>query len=333
MVAGGLQCELSWSASRAKEFDRCRREYWYARYASWGWWNERPRGRKWEAMVHKNLVSLPAFVGSCVHEAIQGWFGLRDQGVVQNGKQLFEAARERFRDGWRESRNGLWGRRPNKSVHLEEHHYGVPLPPGRTDAARDLLERCAHAFAEGPALAPVRESPTESHLALESLETWELDGVAVYSVPDLALREGGRVRIFDWKTGRPREEDEFQLRTYALFARHKWGVEPEEVDLLAVYLAGGGISHVPVDAESLEGTRERVRASMGSMVEVHYDPDREEADLARWPMNGAPDLCPRCRFRGICEGPHRARAAELPAAEPAAPDPGKREPGLFDQQR
>jgi hypothetical protein len=46
-----FQCELSWSASRAKEWERCRRENWYARYGSWGWWTEQPRGEKYEIMV------------------------------------------------------------------------------------------------------------------------------------------------------------------------------------------------------------------------------------------------------------------------------------------
>ena len=80
MAATELKCELSWSASRAKEFERCKREYWYSRYASWGWWTERPRAQKFEIMVHKNLTSLPAFTGDVIHRAIERWFQLRRAG-------------------------------------------------------------------------------------------------------------------------------------------------------------------------------------------------------------------------------------------------------------
>jgi hypothetical protein len=72
-----FQCELSWSASRAKEWECCRRENWYARYGSWGWWTEQPRGEKYEIMVHKCLTSLPAFAGNCMHQAIERWFQLK----------------------------------------------------------------------------------------------------------------------------------------------------------------------------------------------------------------------------------------------------------------
>jgi hypothetical protein len=72
-----FQCELSWSASRVKEWERCRRENWYARYGSWGWWTEQPRGEKYEITVHKCLTSLPAFTGNCMHQAIEHWFQLK----------------------------------------------------------------------------------------------------------------------------------------------------------------------------------------------------------------------------------------------------------------
>ena len=65
MALKQFKCELSWSVSRGKEWQRCRKENWFARYGSWGWWTERPRGEKWDIMVHKSLTWLPAFAGNC----------------------------------------------------------------------------------------------------------------------------------------------------------------------------------------------------------------------------------------------------------------------------
>lgn len=329
MGKGDIRCELSWSASRAREFERCRRETWYARYGSWGWWTERPRGERFEAMVHKNLTTLPAFAGTCVHEAIEQAFVMKRQGLELDRDGLLRSTVELFRDGWRQSSGGGWKDRPNKSVHLEEHHYGVEIPEDRTAGVRDLFERCAKTLAEAPTLEPVRRVDPKDWLALETLDTWPMEGVKVYSVPDFAFRgEDGRVRIYDWKTGRPRPEDDFQLRTYALYAEAKWGAVAEEVELYGVYLGEGTLKPVSTKAEELEETRARMRASIADMVAVHYDPDESPARLEDWPTSGAPQACGRCRFRGICPGAveaesegHPARTGGAEATSPGASAP------------
>jgi CRISPR/Cas system-associated exonuclease Cas4 (RecB family) len=294
-------CELNWSVSRAKEFARCKREAWFARYASWGWWDEKPPGARWRAMVHKNLTSLAAFTGQCVHEAIAEWFAEKRRGRTLDAAQLFERARARFRDGWRTSSSGAWRERPNKSVHLEEHHYSVTLPPRRTEESRALLERASRAFVESEELASVRESDPREWLAIEALDSWTFDGATVFSVPDFARREGERVAIYDWKTGRERGEDRFQLATYALYAGEKWKVEPESIDLYVAYLGEPRVERVALDRASLDDARGELRSSLEAMRAAHYDPDAEVADLARFPPDGAPGECLRCRFRGMCD--------------------------------
>ena len=301
MPATQLKCELSWSASRAREFERCRREYWYSRYASWGWWQEKPRGPRYEVMVHKNLTSLPAFAGDCVHRAIARWFELRRSGTQMSAEELFEEARELFRDGWRQSAGDGWQARPNKSVHLEEHHYGQPPGKEATERVRDLLERCARSFSELAELAGVRASHPDSWRAVESLDTYRFLGTKVYAVPDFAYEDSGNLHIWDWKTGRPREEDAFQLQTYALYACEKWSADPESIVLHAAYLGEGSVKTAPVDIEALSQAQDRMSASVREMMDVHYDPDEDPVVMEHWAPTGAPDGCPRCRFRAVCD--------------------------------
>ena len=142
MPATQLKCELSWSASRAREFERCRREYWYSRYASWGWWQEKPRGPRYEVMVHKNLTSLPAFAGDCVHRAIARWFELRRSGTQMSAEELFEEARELFRDGWRQSA----GRRLAGASQQERAPGGAPLRPAAGQGSDRACPRPARAL-------------------------------------------------------------------------------------------------------------------------------------------------------------------------------------------
>lgn len=301
MATTDFKCELSWSASRAREFERCRREYWYARYASWGWWTEKPRDTKYDVMVHKNLTSLPAFAGDCVHRAIARWFHLRRAGTAMTADELFEEARDLFRNGWRESNSEDWKRRPNKSVHLEEHHYQVALDKERTEAVRDKMERCARNFIGMKELAAVRDSSPDAWLAMEDMDTYGFMGTRVYAVPDFAVQAGEQVHIYDWKTGTPRESDIFQLYTYALYACEKWHSDPEAIILHAVYLDEGKVQTLPVDIGRLSEAQDRMSESVRAMMEVHYDPDADELQMAHWTTDGAPALCGRCRFRGLCE--------------------------------
>ncbi|HEX9794470.1 MAG TPA: PD-(D/E)XK nuclease family protein [Planctomycetota bacterium] len=301
MAATDFKCELSWSASRAREFARCKRENWYARYGSWGWWTERPAGEKVQFAILKNLSSLPAFAGTCMHEAIERWFELKRGGTAMTADELYEDARERFRAGWRQSAGQEWMRRPSKVVHLEEHQYGVDMPAERLGAVNELLQRCARYFCESRELAPVRDSLPEDWLSVEALDSYMFLGAKVYAVPDFAARVGEEIHIWDWKTGKPREADEFQLNTYALYACERWSADPEAIVLHAAYLGAGEVRSKPVDIDKLSTVQDRMSESVREMLDLHYDPDQDEVVMANWPTSGAPQACPGCRFRAVCE--------------------------------
>lgn len=308
-MGGELRIELSWSVSRSKEFERCRREYWYARYASWGWWKNDPRGEKRAIAVLKSLDSLPTLAGDAVHQAIARYFELRRGGTTMTGPELFEHARECFRAGWRQSLGEEWQRRPGKAVRLDEHHYGTELAKETTDRYRDLMQACVENFLK----LPVALSLPAEWLAFEQLDSYLFLGAKVYAVPDFALRRDGVLHIYDWKTGKPREDDLFQLHTYALYACERWGADPEHIVLHAAYLADGQVRTAPVDVYQLSVCQDRMSESVRAMLDLHYDPEVDDYVAGNWPVNGAPKECPRCRFRGICE---TARAAGLGA--PAA---------------
>ncbi len=297
-----IKCELSWSASRAREFGRCKREYYYARYASWNWWGERPRAEKYDTMILKCLTSLPAFAGDRMHVALEKWFHHKQAGTTMNTAELYEEAVELFREGWRQSSTDGWKARPNKATHLEEHHYGLEIPKDRTDYVREMFQRCAKYFSESPDLAPVREAHPDTWRSVESLDTYQFMGTKVYAVPDFAYIDSEyQVHIWDWKTGRPREEDDFQLYTYALYACEKWGADPDSIHLHAAYLNAEKVKHLKVDIDHLSIVQDRMSESVREMMEVHYDPDVDPVEMANWPTSGAPDGCARCRFRAICE--------------------------------
>lgn len=304
-MAATFKCELSWSASRAKEFERCRREYWYARYANWGWWTEQPRGRKFELATLKNLYTLPAFAGDCAHRAVARWLELKRGGTAMSAAELYEEMVENFRQGWRQSANGAWRERPNKATHLFEHQFERPLPPERTEEVRALFERCAQWFVESPELRPAREAHPDHWRALEALDSYSFLGTKVYAVPDFAYADGDHLHIWDWKTGRPRESDLFQLHTYALYACEKWEQDPEAITLHAAYLGEGQLQSVPVDVYQLSEVQDRMSASVREMMDVHYDPDEDPVVEEHWTPAPEARKCGWCRFQGVCEAAAR----------------------------
>lgn len=251
-------------------------------------------------MVHKNLTSIAALAGTCVHDAIEKWFNSKKIGKTVSAEELFEDARNRFREGWRSSSTDAWQKRPNKTVHLEEHHYSKELSEERTKKVKEMMLRASNYFANSIDIEPVRLAQPDSWLSVESMDTWPFMGVKIYSVPDFAYQDGDFIHIWDWKTGRPREEDWFQLHTYALYACEKWSVDPEAIVLHAAYLNEERVESVPIEISKLSIAQDRMSESIRAMLEVHYDPDEDDVISENWPTSGHPEACAYCRFRGIC---------------------------------
>ncbi|MDP6962649.1 MAG: PD-(D/E)XK nuclease family protein [Planctomycetota bacterium] len=293
--------ELSWSASRAKEFERCKREYYYSRYASWGWWTEKPPAEKYETMVHKRLTSLAALAGTCVHDAIEHWLRLKREGVDMKFEDLLNETVDGFRAGWRQSSTDAWKSQPNKSVHLDDHHYGVEISKDRTDKVKVLFEQSIRFFLESADCKPAREAHPDGWRSLESMDTYLFLGTKIYAVPDFAYLEGETLHIWDWKTGKPREDDITQLHTYALYACEKWSADPESIVLHAAYLNEGRVDSIPVNLEKLSDVQDYMSISLREMMDVHYDPDEDPVIMDNWPKVKDESKCRWCRFRGICQ--------------------------------
>ncbi|WP_145188458.1 PD-(D/E)XK nuclease family protein [Planctomycetes bacterium Pla163] len=303
--------ELSWSVSRSGLLADCARSYYNNYYLGWlGWERGAPVERK-KAYRLKKLHSMATWAGDSLHVALADWFAERQQGREAPGPDwVRDRALERLRQGYRESRDRAdeWDRRPSKLTRLSEHYYGEDSVDEATgEAARygkrfvERIEKGVACFFEEPALARCRDTDPATWLACEELGTIELFGTKVYAIPDFALKDDGAVWIYDWKTGRPRERDRFQLSLYALYAEQVWGVDPTDVVAVDVYLTTGELSEMRFDRAELEATLARVEESMARMRELHFDADAGVGDAARFPMleKGDP-ACGRCNFRELC---------------------------------
>ena len=300
--------EFSWSASRARMFHACKRRYYLQYYLAWNGWDRGASAERQRTYLLKKMTRMPMLAGEALHKALEEWFQSRQSGREFTREEVEKAALAILRRGYRNSRDGTW-RRSSKLVHLAEHHYEEEAIDEASGAAgaygKRYVERIQQAvatFFESAMLEEVRAVEPASYLAFEAMDTFTLFGTKVYAVPDLAYRRGEEVVIYDWKTGRPREEDEEQLAVYTIYAREKWGVAPEQVETVDAYLPSDEVIGSRHSAEELVPVEERIEASMAEMRAVHFDAGEIDGDREAFPMVEAGSReCGSCNFRELCD--------------------------------
>ena len=243
--------------------------------------------------------------GTIVHDTVeQAIRRLLDVGEPILEETLIRRAREALRLGWVQSRDGLWRDHPKQAVNLWEHYYGeeADRQKDRTeDLSRRVYQSLRH-FAEGPFPEELSALPPGAVRNLEVLESIRVSERVVWVKPDLAFAAGERLWLVDWKTGTPKEEDRFQVSTYALLARDGWGIPPERVGARLVYLYLGEERSFDIDIEAVDAVKREIEASMETMLAVLRNPDKNEAAREDFPMTTDPAECRRCNFRQLCFG-------------------------------
>ena len=319
--------ELSWSTSRARTFDSCRRKYYYDYYLSWLGWGRNADPERRSAYLLKKMTRMPMFAGDIVHRAIERYYSRRDQGQAMEADEAIQWAVTELRRGYKESRDGGWKARPAKSIRLGEHHYGEDrIDEASGEAGKygkryvERIKESLTTFFEAPELKDVREVEPGDWLACEEMSTFELFDTKIFAIPDFAYIDraatrggdstrgdgssGTAVRIVDWKTGAPREADRFQLEVYAFYARERWKVDPLRTTAVDVYLGDGSLAEVQITEEVLHGALARIESSLTEMKAVHFDADRSKGDAEAFPMvpeAEAARACASCGYRELCD--------------------------------
>ena len=142
-----------------------------------------------------------------------------------------------------------------------------------------------------------------------------IDEVPVYAVYDFAIKSPETITIFDWKTGKvtPLKEQYTlrQLHWYALYAMTAWGVDPENIRLVPVFLgANFGYHETIPDPAILQEIRDEWREKHRE-IKAHMAADSRVEDLReRFPMTENLNHCVDCVFR-TCEGYARIHQGNL----------------------
>ncbi len=298
-----LKNELTWSRSRASQFDECPRRYWFTYYGSWGGWESNAPPRVREAYILKNLQTRWMWVGDLVHGQVEKCLRSARAGELLPLAKAVEELLETMRAGFRQSRAGEYRVRPKKACGLVEHEYKLPVSDEQWGEVAEHMKTCLGGFYASPYPAKLPGLPRGAWLPIEELDSFVFEGTKVWVVPDFAYKTSETtVEIIDWKTGRKEAEvDPVQLACYALYALGKgWAPRPEDVTTTEYNLGTGLGRESRMDEGKLEEVRGRMRSSISAMKALLDDVAGNVATESKFPVTTDAATCRGCNYRKIC---------------------------------
>ncbi|MDA2918557.1 hypothetical protein MYX76_03510 [Desulfobacterota bacterium AH_259_B03_O07] len=108
-----LQNKFQWSVSRQRNFDKCKRLYYYSHYGMWkGWDMYAPEEARLCYRISK-MTNLHMLAGSIVHDMIQELLESLEKSNLMTLDSLKGTARDRLNLAWKQSKDKLWKKNPN----------------------------------------------------------------------------------------------------------------------------------------------------------------------------------------------------------------------------
>ena len=316
-----LKNELSYSNSRASLFyDGCKRQYYLQYYGSWDGWNRSADKQRKDAYFLKKLTGMYAWAGSLVHEAIADLLKhFKSTGKIMTPEQLKDRAYSKMKSQWSESQRRVKDRIA-KQFGLKEHEYNENVTPKFRKMIRDRVLNGIDAFYTSELFDEILESEPNDWLYIDDnsfptfrVNTDEID-LKVFSIPDFARRKkDGTIVIYDWKTGKPKDEHRKQLALYSMYAVSKWNVTPASVEIVLFYTGSGDVVRETVRAEVVDKAREQVKKFVKDISQYldGENPEknkpkkkvvdgRQTDDMDLWPLTDDTSDCKWCNFERIC---------------------------------
>lgn len=247
------------------------------------------------------MTDTMMFTGIVVHEAIQNVIAGLQQGVFAEMESVANRAIEEFRSGWAESSSAAWIENPKEATNLLEHYYGFTLDDNRKLALRDrIIDSISGFFASEAYHVLISLSPDDIIANDEAFASFDRNGITIYAQPDCAVRLQERIRIYDWKTGRP-DDHGLQLGIYKLYAMNTWSVAEGCIDAETVFLRERPVFVNTICVDSGQARR-FIDESVAAMQALLEDPVANVADPERFPLTENRAKCQRCPFREACYG-------------------------------
>lgn len=301
---------FSWSVSRHKMFEDCKRRYYLNYYGA-------RRVREANSPVVsaiwwlKQVTLRRTWIGSVIHHvaglAVQAHRG----GNKVGDKELVDEAMRYYHGGVLASERGA--KHDGQWVILFEHLYPGDQFSIDRDAAEALVVDLARTFLESDAYGFIKSLPPQAIREVdEPFQSFELSDVLsagklrVFAIPDVLLLNGEAIDktiyIIDWKTGDAAHEGiRWQAGVYRLYAHQAYNLPAESIHVAIADLENIGESIDPTGGvPSLDETRAFVGASAKAMLDRLDDVAFNTASIGSFPMTDDLEMCQQCGFKRAC---------------------------------
>ncbi|MBN1430717.1 MAG: PD-(D/E)XK nuclease family protein [Anaerolineae bacterium] len=297
---------FSWSVSRHKMFEDCKRRYYLNYYGA-----RRVREAKSPAISAvwwlKQVTLLRTWIGTVIHHvaglAVQAH---RDEKQV-NEKGLIDEATRYYREGLLASERAA--KHEGQWVVLFEHLYPGERFSVDRDAAEALVVDLTRTFLESDGYGFIKSLPPQAvrevdppFQSFEMIDVPVVGKLRIFAIPDVLLHDGKAIYIIDWKTGDPASENiHWQAGVYRLYAHEAYKLPAESIHVAIAALEDTGESvDPPGGVPSLEDTRAFIGTSAQAMLDRLEDVALNTAAIASFPMTDDLEMCQQCGFKRAC---------------------------------
>ena len=295
---------FQWSISRRRNFDTCKRLYYYRHYGMWNGWKGNAPEEARKCYRFSKMQNLPLLAGTIVHQLIEQLLKGMQRGRLQSLEELQERGRVMLNQAWRQSKEKKWLRDPKRNANLFEHYYDREVAEVDTQEIRArVLDSLAH-FYNSSTFARIRQTAPADWRSIEEFQSFDIEGCANGLSMDFAVHANGILEIYDWKTGREAESHIDQLVCYALYGEQEWGYSLDCIRLYLFYL-GDNSASLPytVSPAEKDETIARILHNCELMRSLLVDPVNNLARKEDFVMTDDRSRCEHCFFQELCFGP------------------------------
>lgn len=300
--------ELSWSTSRIKSLENCKRGYFYHYYLSHNGWDNNANQLQKDAFLLKKLSSKDLLCGSIVHKALKYLITKNNKGIEIN-KQLIDYITKRAISNFRqccdvsEQYGGSWSRQIKDFDMLQEYFYYTNLTPYDKYNIESKITRGIENGAGSNTFKYLQSNKVKIlELDLDKFTHFYLNGIKIYSKLDLLyIDEDGKYIIVEWKTGREDSDNELQLAVYTTYVSKKYNINPSNIICRIEYVDSNTVIEKVFSDQEINDVELIIDLSMNAMLGYLEDEMINKAKcITEFNMTKDTYKCKNCNFRKLC---------------------------------
>lgn len=223
----------------------------------------------------------------------------KQRGALPPYEQAIAKTKQMFLATWEQSRTQAWRNNVKHNCNLFEHYYKREPTHEELKVKLSKAQRSITTFYECGFLESLEGLSPEAYVAVDELDSFDFEGIRVFAVPDFAVHKDS-YELYDWKTGKPSDNDVLQLSCYALYAQAKWQAVLEHIRIIPVYLAQEDFAVSPSSIIAPDEVKVYMRGSIGQMKSCLFDISANKADEQKMFRTTEAWRCKNCKFQEIC---------------------------------